>query len=135
MNQTDSKFQPLNLLVGSVLVIVGVVIMTKVRLDLKRKAGFSNLTSTKIVQVVDGHQLITDGLFSQIRHPLYLGFLLMLFGITIIFASLLGAVLIAISVVFILIRIRIEEEMLTQTFGEAYREYQGNTKKLIPYIY
>jgi protein-S-isoprenylcysteine O-methyltransferase Ste14 len=37
--------------------------------------------------------------------------------------------------VFLLLRIEIEENMLVEAFGEEYREYQRNTKKLIPSIY
>jgi protein-S-isoprenylcysteine O-methyltransferase Ste14 len=40
-----------------------------------------------------------------------------------------------IGLVFLLIRIEIEEKMLIETFGEEYIEYQRNTKKIIPYIY
>jgi len=32
-------------------------------------------------------------------------------------------------------RIRIEERMLTEEFGDAYRTYKKGTSKLIPFIY
>jgi len=34
-----------------------------------------------------------------------------------------------------LFRIRNEERMLVEAFGEEYKKYQKTTKKLIPYIY
>ena len=34
-----------------------------------------------------------------------------------------------------LIRIRIEEEMLIEEFGDAYREYSDRTKMIVPFIY
>jgi protein-S-isoprenylcysteine O-methyltransferase Ste14 len=35
----------------------------------------------------------------------------------------------------ILNRIRLEERILTEQFGDAYRTYSETTRKLIPYIY
>ena len=85
--------------------------------------------------IVDEHKLITDGIFGHIRHPLYLGKIVAHFGIALFFSSLWGAVLMAISAVCFLIRIRVEEEMLIEEFGDAYHEYRKHTKKIIPYIY
>ena len=57
------------------------------------------------------------------------------FGIALLFSSLCGAVLMAISAPLFLIRIRVEEEMLINEFGDAYLEYREHTRKIIPYIY
>ena len=57
------------------------------------------------------------------------------FGFALVFFSLWGGVLLAIAALFCLLRIRVEEEMLTEEFGDAYREYQKHTKMVIPYIY
>jgi Putative protein-S-isoprenylcysteine methyltransferase len=35
----------------------------------------------------------------------------------------------------VLYRIRVEEEVLFQEFGDSYREYKSKTKKLIPGVY
>ena len=52
-----------------------------------------------------------------------------------IFSSIYGVLLIAVGTIFLLFRIRIEEKMLIEAFGEDYEEYKRNTKRLIPYIY
>jgi protein-S-isoprenylcysteine O-methyltransferase Ste14 len=35
----------------------------------------------------------------------------------------------------ILFRIKMEEEMLSEHFGDEYETYRNNTKRLIPYLY
>jgi protein-S-isoprenylcysteine O-methyltransferase Ste14 len=39
------------------------------------------------------------------------------------------------AILFLNLRIRIEEKMLIDAFGEEYKEYQKRTKKLIPFLY
>jgi len=34
-----------------------------------------------------------------------------------------------------LVRIKLEEALLTEAFGDAYRQYAQNTKRLIPFVY
>jgi protein-S-isoprenylcysteine O-methyltransferase Ste14 len=59
----------------------------------------------------------------------------MLFGFVMGFSSLYGVLLVGVATIFFLFRIEIEEKMLIEAFGEEYKEYQRNTKKMIPYIY
>ena len=107
----------------------------KARLQLRKKAGFVNLVSTSRLQIVEGQQLVKDGLYKHIRHPLYLGEILRNFGIVSIFSSGYGILFIMIGTIFLLLRLNAEEEMLVEAFGSDYEDYQRKTKKLIPYIY
>jgi protein-S-isoprenylcysteine O-methyltransferase Ste14 len=123
-------------LAGGVLIVFGTVLELIGRLTLIKRAGFSGLNETKRLLITDDHHLITDGIFGHIRHPIYFGrMILSHFGFALLFFSLWGAVLMAIAALFCLLRIRVEEEMLTEEFGDAYREYQKHTKMVIPYIY
>lgn len=99
------------------------------------KAGFGSIWNTPFLQIVEDHRLVTDGYYKHIRHPIYLGEIGRSFGLAITLSSLYGLVFMTIGLLFLLIRIDIEEKMLTEAFGEEYREYQRNTKKLIPCIY
>jgi len=99
------------------------------------KAGFGSIWKTPFLRIVEDHRLVTDGYYKHIRHPVYLGEIGRNFGWAITLSSLYGLVFMTIGLVFLLIRIEIEEKMLIEAFGEEYREYQRNTKKLIPYIY
>jgi protein-S-isoprenylcysteine O-methyltransferase Ste14 len=130
----DEVFQS-SALWGVLLIFLGTVLEIAVRLALVNRAGFSTLTETRRLLITDEHELITDGLFKRIRHPLYLGRITLDFGIALLFASFWGGVLMGISAVLFLIRIHVEEEMLIEEFGDAYLEYRRRTKKLVPYVF
>jgi len=99
------------------------------------KAGFGSIWKTPFLQIVEGHQLVTEGYYAQIRHPIYLGEIGRALGLAITLSSLYGLIFMILMIIFLLIRIEIEEKMLIEAFGEDYIEYQKTTKKLIPYIY
>ena len=99
------------------------------------KAGFGSIWKTPFLRIVEDQRLVTDGYYKHIRHPIYLGEIGRALGLPITLSSLYGLVFMTIGIIFLLIRIEIEEKMLIEAFGEEYREYQRNTKKLIPYIY
>ena len=120
---------------GALLILLGGVLELWVRSTLVEKAGFRSLTETKRLLITDEHKLLTDGVFGHVRHPLYSGRIMLHFGIALLFSSLWGGVLMAVSALSFLIRIPVEEEMLIEEFGDAYREYRKRTKKVIPYIY
>lgn len=88
------------------------------------------------VAIYEEHFLITEGAYKNIRHPLYLGSLLSFISIPIVFNSW-GALLIILftTVPALIYRIKIEEEFLIRHFGDEYREYMKNTKKMIPGIW
>jgi protein-S-isoprenylcysteine O-methyltransferase Ste14 len=128
------KFQFFGL-IGLALVIIGGYLRMKARLQLRKKAGFNNLVSTTQLQIVKGQKLVKDGLYKHIRHPIYLGEILRNFGVVSIFSSGYGIILIMIGTIFLLLRIKPEEEMLVKAFGSDYEDYKKRTKRLIPYIY
>ena len=113
---------------GFVLLIAGLGI----RLQATRTLGkyFSPTT-----RVLADHKLIKDGIYKHIRHPIYLGSMLAFFSVTLIFHSIYGFIVTALAIPFILNRIRVEEQMFIQKFGDEYREYIKKSKKLIPYFY
>lgn len=80
-------------------------------------------------------KLVTQGIYRHIRHPIYLAMLLYTVGIPLFFSSLYGFLVTLGFIPFTLYRIRIEEKMLIDTFGDEYREYTKKTKKMIPFIY
>jgi protein-S-isoprenylcysteine O-methyltransferase Ste14 len=50
-------------------------------------------------------------------------------------ASMTGFLISLLLIPVVLNRIRLEEELLTEEFQDAYQEYKKRTKKLIPFIY
>lgn len=73
-----------------------------------------------------------DELLSVIRHPLYLGILVFLWG-WFGFSGLLSSLLTALSLtIYIRIGIYFEEKKLVQQFGKSYQDYQKEVPMLIP---
>lgn len=79
------------------------------------------------------HQLVTTGPYRKIRHPMYLSFILLGIGMTLITANWVIAffTLLPPSIAY-LRRSKREEEMMEKAFGETYREYKGKTGSLLP---
>ena len=91
---------------------------------------------TTTVTVDPSHQLVRRGLYAHIRHPGYLGSLLIFAGIGFTFhnwLSLLALFILAFS--GFLNRIHVEERVLVTTFGAEYSEYARKTKRLVPGVY
>jgi protein-S-isoprenylcysteine O-methyltransferase Ste14 len=90
-------------------------------------------SSTLVVR--EDHQLITHGIYRFVRHPIYLGVILVLFGVPVYASSLLGLLIMSLLIPVFINRIKIEERLLTDEFGDAYRTYKDTTRKLIPFVY
>jgi protein-S-isoprenylcysteine O-methyltransferase Ste14 len=79
-------------------------------------------------------QTIRDqGLYRWVRHPGYAGTLLALLGVGFALGSWAAALAFVLVVPGLVARIRSEEQMLNQAFGQAYAKYCGETPcRLIP---
>src|SRR5882724_6796918 len=73
-----------------------------------------------LVAIQPGHTLVTDGIYSHIRNPSYLGLLVMSLGWALAFRSGVGVLLAALNIVPLVVRIRSEEKLLHEHFGEQY---------------
>lgn len=117
----------LNML-GLALFVVGMIIAFVAVFTLRR-FYYSTLVIT------EDHQLITNGIYRFTRHPIYLGVTIAIIGIPVFVSSLFGLLIMFLLIPIILYRIKMEERLLTEEFGDAYRRYQETTSKLIPFIY
>lgn len=82
-----------------------------------------------------GHELATGGPFRLLRHPIYAGLILLALGTAIWVPN---SMVWAAAVLVLLgsdLRARSEEQLLSQTFGGAYREYCQRTRRFIPAVY
>lgn len=88
------------------------------------------------LEIRDQHQVVSNGVYALVRHPMYTAFWLMGVGQAFLlpnwFAGLAG--LAGFAVLFFL-RVDKEERMMLQAFGEEYRAYMGRTKRIIPHVY
>ncbi len=87
------------------------------------------------LQVQPGQRLVTTGPYRSIRHPGYLGFILLSFGLAVGFSSLSGLLGTALLITGLRYRIRVEEQMLVQEFGTEYQQYSSHTRRLIPGVW
>ena len=114
---------------GSLLTVTGLIIRVTSILKLKQQFTY---TVTKI----ENHKLIETGLYKIIRHPGYLGQLIIFLGISTCLSNLLSILLMIIPVLMgYLNRINVEEKFMIEQMGQKYLDYQIRTKKLIPMIY
>lgn len=78
--------------------------------------------------------LVRSGIYSLIRHPLYLSVFLFGTGVMLKEPGTLQLILGIINLVAVYITARIEEAEMISKFGNEYRGYMKETKMFIPYI-
>jgi protein-S-isoprenylcysteine O-methyltransferase Ste14 len=76
--------------------------------------------------------VIRKGVFSVVRHPIYLGEILAYLGFLILSLSLAAAVVWAIAIAFLHFISRYEEKLLLARFGEAYEAYMRDVPMWVP---
>ena len=82
----------------------------------------------------EARRLVTNGPYSVIRHPLYLGEAVALVGITLQYLSPWALALLLLQCIFQLERMKNEELVLSRVFPE-YRDYAAHTVRLLPGVY
>ena len=79
-------------------------------------------------------QLRVDGPYGMVRHPLYLGWVLVVFGAPYMTAD--RVLFACLSTVYLLLAIPWEERSMLGTFGDTYTQYAARVRwRLIPWVY
>ncbi|NNM03464.1 MAG: isoprenylcysteine carboxylmethyltransferase family protein, partial [Gemmatimonadetes bacterium] len=100
-------------------------------------AVWQNAFATPIVGEQEDREqtLIDSGLYSRVRHPMYLGHLFFLAGLSFWLGSYLGSLTIPVVFTPVITRILIEEKTLVETLP-GYSGYMERVPfKLIPYVW
>ena len=116
--------------------VVGVAALLPALYFIYRATVDNTFLSTMVrIQTDRKQQVISTGVYSFVRHPLYLGVLLMLFGAPLLLGSIFGEIIGLIAVVVLVGRIIGEEKMLVNEL-EGYEDYKKKVKyRLIPFVW
>ena len=115
--------------VGVVTVLAGLTIRVRSILTLKQVFTYS-------VAQTENHPLIETGPYRIIRHPGYLGQLMVFAGIAVSLSNWLAVLLMMVPIAIGYgYRIRVEEDFMIEHMGASYLSYRKRTKRLIPLIY
>ena len=74
--------------------------------------------------------LITKGLFSISRNPIFLGMIICVAGLFLVIPNAISLCILVTTYIVIHIQIRLEEEFLKKQHGEQYISYQSKTRRL-----
>lgn len=112
-------FLGVTLVIGALLYFPGLLLVLWGRLSLGRNYFTSTASG---VQLFADHQLVTNGPFACLRHPMYLGLILAGFGSLLIFKTW-TTLFIALLSPSLALRAKREEQALAAEFGRQYLEY------------
>jgi len=112
---------------GNVLVAAGLAIAQLVVIQ--------NSYAAATITVESGQTLTSTGLYGLVRHPMYVGTLLMMAGIPLALDSYLGLIVLVPGIAILALRILDEEKLLSQELA-GYREYMQRVHyRLVPYVW
>lgn len=103
--------------VGTALVIIGVVGIVFARIELGKSFSVR----------AEAHKLVTTGIYSKIRNPIYVCGVVMLSGVILILQRPQFFIAVFLVIIGQTIRARREARVLEAAFGDAYREYRRKT--------
>ena len=88
------------------------------------------------LEVREQHRLITHGVYRRIRHPMYAALLLYSVGQALVVPNWVAgpSYLVAFGILFVF-RVRAEERMMLEQFGDDYAAYMARTERLLPRVW
>ena len=125
----DYTLHPIQVWLGLLLAIGSLVMF-----QLTHRALGRNWSVSLDVRV--DHQLITDGVYQRVRHPMYSAFWLWAFAQALLLPNWVAGFsgIVGFGILFFG-RVSREEGIMLDTFGDQYREYMVRTYRVLPKIY
>lgn len=116
-------------------VLGGVALLPALYLIYQATVENTYLSTLVRIQTDRKQHVISTGVYGFVRHPLYLGCLLMTLGAPLLLGSLYGFIIGFIGVIAVVGRIIGEENMLVNEL-EGYEEYKKKVKyRLVPFVW
>lgn len=107
----------LNVVVGIIIIIVALIMMQK---------------SHIVFEGTEPH-IVKTGLYARVRHPMYLGSILLYVGFWFTTLSLLTLIPLLAVIVGYDHLANAEERLLEEKFGDEYRDYKKTVRKWVPF--
>ncbi|MGK7905410.1 MAG: isoprenylcysteine carboxylmethyltransferase family protein [Hormoscilla sp.] len=114
---------------------LGGIVILIISLVLKTWGFWAFRTWRLYPHIEPGHELVTTGPYALVRHPLYLSGQFLYLGSFLLVPQLGFLAQFLLNLCAYDFRIRVEEEVLTEAFGENYQKFQEKTSRLIPWVY
>jgi len=114
-------------LVGLALVAIGLGFAALARAWLGRNWSAA-------VTVKDRHELVRGGPYALVRHPIYAGMLLALFGTVLTVDRWRALIGFALTTAGLVRKLVVEERFMAAEFGEAHARYRAEVKALVPFV-
>ena len=112
--------------IGAVLIVLALIVFWRAHVDLKTNWSPS-------LEIREKHELITRGIYGYIRHPMYASQWLWVIAQPLLLQNwLAGWLNLVVFIFFYSLRVRAEEKMMIDTFGEQYREYTKKVGAVFP---
>jgi protein-S-isoprenylcysteine O-methyltransferase Ste14 len=125
----DYPLRPAPLLAGVACFTAGLWLFARSHADLG-----TNWSIT--LEVREKHQLVTQGIYRHIRHPMYLALLVYSMGQALVVPNWIAGPSYGVAMVLLFaFRLAPEERMMREEFGNDYDEYMRRTKRLVPGVW
>jgi protein-S-isoprenylcysteine O-methyltransferase Ste14 len=85
--------------------------------------------------IKEDHELILRGPYRLVRHPIYTGLLLAIFGSCLAGGRVWNLWVVGMAAILLIVKLKTEEALLARQFPEAYLQYRRRVKALIPFLY
>jgi protein-S-isoprenylcysteine O-methyltransferase Ste14 len=122
----DYQFRPFLFVPGMICLLAGLWLLHRSHGDLGADWSIT-------LEIRDGHELVTGGVYRRLRHPMYLALLLYGLGQALVLPNwLAGPAYLAAFALLVACRLGPEERLMTETFGTDYQAYRARTWRLVP---
>jgi protein-S-isoprenylcysteine O-methyltransferase Ste14 len=125
----DYPLRPVPFIAGTLFLPLGLWLFYRSHADLG-----TNWSIT--LEVRDGHQLVTQGMYRHVRHPMYMALLLYSLGQALVLPNWVAGPCYGVAVgLLFAFRVNPEERMMLEEFGKDYEAYSRRTSRLVPGVW
>jgi protein-S-isoprenylcysteine O-methyltransferase Ste14 len=112
--------------IGVVLIASAVFVFWRAHADL-------GLNWSPTLEIREKHELITRGIYGVVRHPMYASQLLWVIAQPLLLQNwIAGFMDLLVFIVFYSLRVKSEEQLMIESFGDQYRDYMKKVGGVIP---